>query len=95
MSEAIMDCQKMKIFRFNKQINNQMQSVIAKNKNNNFHKKTPTKMRHKKDSSTEKANAKKRTSKLVNIQRYHIATYWSIYDLLINEITCKKCGQRK
>jgi len=25
MSEAIMDCQKMKIFRFNKQINNQMQ----------------------------------------------------------------------
>jgi|JI10StandDraft_1071094.scaffolds.fasta_scaffold66153_5 hypothetical protein len=52
-------------------------------------------MRHKKDSSTEKANAKKRTSKLVNIQRYHIATYWSIYDLLINEITCKKCGQRK
>ena len=49
-------------------------------------------MRHKKDSSTEKANAKKRTSKLVNIQRYHIATYWSIYDLLINEITCKKCS---
>ena len=46
-------------------------------------------MRHKKDSSTEKANAKKRTSKLVNIQRYHIATYWSIYDLLINEISWK------
>lgn len=29
MSEAIMDCQKMKIFRFNKQINNQIQYITT------------------------------------------------------------------
>ena len=51
-------------------------------------------MRHKKDSSTEKANAKKRTSLAINMQRYHVATYWRLADLIVNEQRCKKCGKQ-
>lgn len=51
-------------------------------------------MRHKSKSVTTNANAKKRTTKSVNIYRYHIATYWSIDDLILNENTCKKCGKQ-
>ena len=33
----------------------------------------------------------KRTTKAVNIHRYHVATYWSLETLTANEKRCNKC----
>ena len=51
-------------------------------------------MRHKSNSVIANANAKKRTSLALNMQRYHVATYWSLADLIANEQRCKKCGKQ-
>jgi len=52
------------------------------------------KMRHKSNSVIANANAKKRTSLAINMQRYHVATYWRLADLIENEQRCKKCGKQ-
>ena len=51
-------------------------------------------MRHKSNSVIANANAKKRTSLAINMQRYHVATYWRLADLIVNEQRCKKCGKQ-
>ena len=36
----------------------------------------------------------KRTSEAVNIHRYHVATHWSLHDLMTNQTNCKKCQHK-